>query len=247
MALIRVDTHCHTTFSQDSALDPETLVARYARMGFAAVCITDHNTLEGALAVREMAPFQVIVGEEIDSSEGELIGLFLQEVVPAGMLASETAKAIHEQGGLVVAPHPFDRFRRRRIDGATLQSIAVYLDAVEVFNSRTLLWSDNERTVSWAREKGLVMTGGSDAHSAGELGAAYVDMPAFSGASEFLSSLRQGMIVGRRSSPLTRLRLRRRKGPPASPVLKVEPPPVGARPVYRDDSNHNRSAGPALP
>jgi predicted metal-dependent phosphoesterase TrpH len=205
MPLVRVDMHSHTNYSRDSVIAPEVMAERYERAGLHAVCVTDHNTIDGAIRLQRFASWTVIVGEEISTSEGELIGLFLQRAIQPGLPALETIREIHAQGGLAVVPHPFDRLRRFRLDTAVLESVVAEIDIVEAFNSRTLLMSDNERTVSWARSKGLVMGGGSDAHTPGEIGTVYVEMPAFAGPAEFLAALRQGAVVGRRSNPFLRL------------------------------------------
>ena len=205
MPLVRVDMHCHTHYSRDSVIAPEVMAERYACAGLDVVCVTDHNTIEGALHLQRVAPFAVVVGEEISTGEGELIGLFLERTVEPGLAAAETVEAIHQQGGLAVVPHPFDRLRRFRLDSSVLESIAQQIDIVETFNSRTLLMSDNERTASWARSKGIPMGGGSDAHTPGEIGTAYVEMPSFALAQGFLAALREGIIVGRRSNPFLRL------------------------------------------
>ncbi|HET9199868.1 MAG TPA: PHP domain-containing protein [Dehalococcoidia bacterium] len=205
MPLVRVDMHCHTSYSRDSVIEPEVMSQRYVRSGLHAVCVTDHDTIDGALHMQRIAPFKVVVGEEISTHEGELIGLFLSRAVQPGLSAAETIEAIHEQGGLAVVPHPFDRLRRFRLDEAVLESVAAQVDIIETFNSRTLLMSDNERTASWAKSKGIVMGGGSDAHTPGEIGTAYVEMPPFAGPTEFLAALRQGIVVGRRSNPFLRM------------------------------------------
>ena len=98
---IRIDLHVHTCYSKDSLLSPEDVIAAAARRGLGAVAILDHNTIEGALALRDIAPFPVIVGEEIFTTEGEVAGLFLQEVIPPGLTPVQTAERIQQQGGLV--------------------------------------------------------------------------------------------------------------------------------------------------
>ena len=108
-------------------------------MGLNCIAITDHNTIVGALEVQRIAPFKVIVGEEIGSSEGEVTGLFLKEEVPRGLPPVETARRIKSQGGLVSIPHPFDRFRRGVISRRGLDDLLPYVDIVEVFNSRNNL------------------------------------------------------------------------------------------------------------
>ena len=92
--MLRVDLHMHTDYSPDSETSPERLVARCLKMGLNCIAVTDHNTIEGALEVQRIAPFLVIVGEEITSSEGEITGLFLKEAVARGLPAVETARRI---------------------------------------------------------------------------------------------------------------------------------------------------------
>src|SRR3990172_6711596 len=109
--LQRIDLHTHTHYSPDGIPSPKRFVEACHRKGLTCVAVTDHNTIRGALAVKEIAPFTVIVGEEIRSSEGEIIGLFLGEEVHAGLPAEETIERIRAQAGLVSLPHPLDRFR----------------------------------------------------------------------------------------------------------------------------------------
>ena len=193
----------HTHYSPDSEVSPERLVARCVAVGLSCIAVTDHNTIEGALAVLRIAPFTVIVGEEVASSEGEITGLFLTEMVPAGLPPVETARLIKEQGGLVSLPHPFDRFRREVISRGALDQILPYADIVEVFNSRNNLSADDRKAEAFAQEHGLLTSGVSDAHTTMELGRTYVEMPEFDGTPEgFKHALAQGTIVGRRMSPL---------------------------------------------
>ena len=200
---MKADFHMHTDFSPDSTMSPEELVARCLKVGLSCIAVTDHNTIEGALAVERIAPFMVIIGEEVASAEGEITGLFLKEEVPRGLPPVETARRIKEQGGLVSLPHPFDRFRRAVISRTALDEILPYADIVEVFNSRNNFDADNRKAYEFAQEHGLLTSGVSDAHTTFELGRTYVEMPEFDGTPEgFKSALAQGRVVGRRISPL---------------------------------------------
>lgn len=193
----------HTHFSPDSETSPEKLVARCLKVGLGCIAVTDHNTIEGALEVQRIAPFTVIVGEEVASSEGEITGLFLKEQIPKGLPPVETATRIKDQGGLVSLPHPFDRFRRAVIGRWDLEELLPYVDIVEVFNSRNNLGADDRKAFDFAEEHGLLTSGVSDAHTTYELGRTYVEMPEFDGTPEGLKqALAQGTIVGRRTSPL---------------------------------------------
>jgi len=152
-----------------------------------------------------MAPDLVIVGEEIKTEVGEIIAYFLKEEVPKGLPVQEAIARVREQGGLVGVPHPLDRLRREAMGLTHLLNIIDQVDLLEAFNARTTFPSDNRRTLDLARERGLLVTAGSDAHTAWEIGHAYVEMPAFNDKDEFLRSLAQGQIVGRLTTPLIHL------------------------------------------
>jgi hypothetical protein len=177
-------------------------VSRCLKLGINCLAVTEHNNIEGALAVQRIAPFKVIIAEEVKTTDGELTGLFLKETIPPNLTPEETIERIKAQGGLVALPHPFDRVRREPLRADARERILPHLDVIEVFNSRTTFRSDNERARRLAEELGLPMGAGSDAHSPWELGTAYVEMPDFDGPQEFLEALRQGRIVGRPANPL---------------------------------------------
>jgi predicted metal-dependent phosphoesterase TrpH len=200
--LLKADLHTHTYFSPDSLTSPDKYVQTCLQRGINCVAVTDHNDIGGALAVEKLASFRVIIGEEVESSEGEIMGLFLQEKVPAGLSPEETVRRIKEQGGLVCIPHPFDRFRGEHLAEAALMRVLPQVDIIEALNARTTFRRDNERAARFAQEHGLAMSAGSDAHSTRELGRALVEMPDFEGPREFIEALKQGRIVGRLSSPL---------------------------------------------
>jgi predicted metal-dependent phosphoesterase TrpH len=193
----------HSHFSPDSEVSPEVMAKRCADVGLDYVAVTDHNTIEGSLAVREIAPFKVIIGEEVGSASGEITGLFLKETIPAGLTALQTVERIKDQGGLVSIPHPFDRFRSHVIDTDALHEVLPYIDIVEGFNSRNNLARDDRKAQEFARTHGFIISGVTDAHTTMELGRTYVEMPEFDGSPEdFLRALAAGRIVGRRMSPL---------------------------------------------
>jgi predicted metal-dependent phosphoesterase TrpH len=201
---LRIDLHTHTHFSPDAITSPKRFVEVCQRKGITCVAVTDHDTMRGALAVQEIAPFRVIVGEEICSREGEIIGLFMSQEVPPGLSAQETVDRIRAQSGLVSVPHPLDRFRGG-IGAEGLAALAPLVDIVEVMNARTTVAKDNDKAARVAEEHGLVGVAVTDAHSAWEMGRAYVEAPAFEGPQEFLEALRWGTLVGRPSTPLVHL------------------------------------------
>jgi predicted metal-dependent phosphoesterase TrpH len=200
--VLKADLHTHTHYSRDCITSPERCVSRCLKLGINCLAVTEHNNIEGALAVQRIAPFKVIIAEEIKTADGELTGLFLKEPIPPGLTPEETIEQVKAQGGLVSLPHPFDRIRREPLRDHARERILAHLDVIEVFNSRTTFRSDNERARRLAEELGLPMGAGSDAHSPWELGTTYVEMPDFEGPQEFLEALRQGRIVGRPANPL---------------------------------------------
>jgi hypothetical protein len=188
--------HVHTCYSPDSDLSLEMLMEACWRKGLDGVAITDHNTIAGALRLRQMAPFLVIVGEEIETTRGEILGLFLEEAIPPGLSPQEAIAAVRAQGGLVGVPHPLDRLRRSAMGKASLLEIIEGIDFLEGFNSRVTFPNDNRRAQELALTWGLPITAGSDAHTAYELGRAYVELADFNYAEEFLEALKEGHVFG---------------------------------------------------
>jgi predicted metal-dependent phosphoesterase TrpH len=194
---VRVDLHSHTMWSGDSTTTPEELEEAVVESGIDVLCITDHNAVKGAEALRDRLPCRVVVGEELRTQAGELIGLFLAEHLPFGISAAEAARRIRAQGGVVYVPHPFDPMRRNLAEPALVElAEAGLLDAVETLNAKTSLPSLNERAAAFARRYELAAGAGSDAHVPAALGAAYVEMPDFDGPREFLANLAQAVVVG---------------------------------------------------
>lgn len=206
MSLVKVDMHLHTMWSGDATTTPDELAAAVSAAGLDVVCITDHSTVSGALALRSSGelPCEVIVGQESRTWEGELIGLFLSERVPAGLRPEEFCAAVREQGGLVYVPHPFDPMRHC-MKASALERLAGegLLDCVEGLNAKTSLLSLNEQAVSFAAAWGLPVGAGSDAHVPAAVGAAYVSMASFdvSSPASFLAALGSGELVGGHYDP----------------------------------------------
>jgi predicted metal-dependent phosphoesterase TrpH len=165
---------------------------RCGQVGLSAIFLTDHDGIDGAHSLVE-AGKAVIVGEEILTTEGELIGLFLKEQVPARLSPEETIAAIKEQGGLVYLEHPYDTSRRNLREEA-IERIASSIDIVEVFNGRSQP-ELNRRAEELRGTLGVAAGAGSDAHTLREIGTVYVEMEAFHGPHDFLVKLRSGRIV----------------------------------------------------
>lgn len=168
-----VELHSHTYHSRgtkifyDAVDSPVTMVRTAAKKGLGAIAITDHNIIKGALEARKHAKkhdILVIVGEEITTTNGHLLGIGIEDKIKPGMGVSETVDAIHDQGGIAVAPHPFDI----KHDGIGVD--CTKCDAVEVFNSINLERIANMRCLKFAQKRKLCVTAGSDAHSSVMIG-----------------------------------------------------------------------------
>jgi hypothetical protein len=200
--LLKADLHIHTEYSSDCNTPLEKIINRCLEIGINCIAISDHGTAEGALKMQGLAPFKVIVAEEILTPHGEIMGMFLKETIPSGLSVEQTISQIRAQGGLVCIPHPFDTFRQSALDAKMIEGIVDQIDAIEVFNSRTILLRDLTKAQAFAQKYSIHGSASSDAHTLGEIGNAYVEMAEFNGRDDFLQALRTGKIVGHRTNPL---------------------------------------------
>jgi predicted metal-dependent phosphoesterase TrpH len=200
-----VDLHNHTIHSPDSRNRLRDYERAYARGRFGVVAITDHNTVAGAMEFRERASFPVIVGQEIDTADGELIGLFLEAHVPTGRSAIETAEQIRSQGGLVYLQHPFYRLVGGRMLAEAREELRRrgLLDIVEARNGGPFTATANARALEWARASGLPHAAASDAHEPAAIGSCVSVVAAASvEAASLPQLLRTATVIDRRSPAL---------------------------------------------
>ncbi len=201
---VRVDLHLHSSASFDCRVPPLEVARRCGQLGLSPIFLTDHEGIDGARSLIE-AGEPAVIGQEILTNEGELIGLFLKKLVSSQLSAEETVAAIKDQGGLVYLEHPYDSGRRNLREDA-IERIAGQIDIVEVFNGR----SPEELRATL----GVPAGAGSDAHTLAEIGSVFVEMEAFDGAYDFLAKLRDGKVVNRRpgwKSAAQRLFVNRRR------------------------------------
>jgi len=203
--LLKADLHIHSEYSMDCSTTLEKIIKTCEKKKINCIALTDHGAIEGALKLKKIAPFQVIVGEEILTTRGEIMGLFLHEVIPSGLSIEESIRRIKEQGGLFCAQHPFDKIRPDALKSEVMDEIANQIDVVEIFNSRNPLKRSSEQAKEFARTHDLPGIAGSDAHAAFEIGNAYIEMPEFKDKNEFITALRQGKITGKRASAIGRI------------------------------------------
>lgn len=201
--MIKADLHVHTWHSIDSSMSYDNIIKTCVAKGLNCVAIADHGTTRGARDLQKIAPFKVIVCEEVRTPYGEIMGMFLQEDIPDKITVPEAIKAIRAQGGLVNIPHPFDRVRPSAFRNVRmLESIAGQIDIIEVFNSRSLFPGAEKRARAFAAKHNKVISNGSDGHSSSEVGCAFVEMADFNTREEFLTSLSSAVLHNRKSSPL---------------------------------------------
>jgi predicted metal-dependent phosphoesterase TrpH len=197
-----IELHSHSYASYDSRLKPADIVAACREKGIDQLALTDHHSIRGALELRALAPELVIVGEEIMTTQGELLAYFVEEEVPRGLTPREAIARLKDQGAAISIPHPFDRWRSGAWREADLMAILPLIDAIEVFNSRCFFMADNARALAFAQQHGKLCAVGSDAHYRLELGHAVLKVPQLpNSAAELLASLAQAESICRPSSP----------------------------------------------
>jgi predicted metal-dependent phosphoesterase TrpH len=197
--LLKADLHIHSNYSMDCQTPLDKIISRCQELKINCVAIADHGTAEGGLAMQKIAPFKVIVAEEILTTEGEIMGMFLKETIPSGITPSEAIKCIREQGGLVNIPHPFETIRGSALKDKVIDEIAKDIDLMEVLNSRSPFPANSNKARDFALEHNISAGAGSDAHTIYEIGNAYIEIPEFNTKEEFLIAVAQGKTCGKRS------------------------------------------------
>ena len=200
--MLKADLHIHTEYSMDCSMPLEKIIKRCLELKINCIAISDHGTAEGALKMQRLAPFKVIVAEEILTPDGEIMGMFLKETIPSGISIRQAISQIKAQGALVNIPHPFDSLRGLRLDSRELEELVDQIDTMEVFNAREPFRNPTIKAQTFTQKHDIPGTVGSDAHTIGEIGNACIDMPQFNSRDEFLQVLRAGKVVGHRTNPL---------------------------------------------
>jgi predicted metal-dependent phosphoesterase TrpH len=203
-----LDLHNHTDRSYDAVNTLVHYERAYAEGRFHVLGVTDHNRMDGALELAEQASFPVILGMEVDTADGELVGLFLREALPLGLPAGETAARIRDQGGLVYVQHPFYPFVHRPLSRKAREALADagLIDIVEGLNGGPFARRYDLRAQVWAQELGLPLGAGSDAHDPEGIGRCAAAVPPGPvDATTLPGLLRQGELVDRRRNSLAQL------------------------------------------
>ena len=176
----KADLHIHSTHSDGTGTIPAIMEYVATQTDLKVIAITDHNTIEGALFAKELEDLydiEVVIGEEVSTTEGHVLGLFLTEEIPQGLTPLETIRRISDQGGIAIIPHPFSSrgifgpFGRSSFTAA-LSELA--FNALEVYNSVPYLgWANRVAAKMFRGGHGIAAVGGSDAHMVHSVGRGY--------------------------------------------------------------------------
>lgn len=220
-AHVLFDMHVHSCYSHDSALSIRNIIRSYERHDILPL-VCDHNAIAGSERVYaglcDLDPgIPHILAEEITTSDGEIIGLFLNDQIRPFLSVEETLDAIRDQGGISIVPHPFCSFRSGAIRRAALDRTIGRIDIIEGFNARMQSDDENLRAQSYAARHGKPVSAGSDAHTFLELSRNYVILEPFFSPADLLRNLRQAEIRFHRTNPVIHyvtqiVRFARRKG-----------------------------------
>jgi predicted metal-dependent phosphoesterase TrpH len=197
--MFKVDLHTHSVVSPDGSITADQYHRAIGSNLLDVIAITDHNRIDFAQELAHKMGDIIIVGEEIMSTAGEIIGLFLKKVVEPGLTPQETIKQIKDQGGLVYIPHPFETVRKG-LHPSTLSEIIDYIDVIEICNGRAFFQNKSQQAVVWARINGKRGAASSDAHGFRGLGTTYMSFPEKPTRDNFLELLSAGVPMTSRPS-----------------------------------------------
>lgn len=170
--MFKVDLHTHSIASPDGGISARQYEQALTSGRLDVIAITDHNSTEFALLMQQQLGDRIIVGEEIMTTRGEIIGLYLTQTIPSGLSPAETIDQIRAQGGIVYIPHPFETIRSG-LTPQTLEEIADTIDLIEICNGRAFLQNRSSQTVVWSRLNNVVGAASSDAHGSLGIGKTY--------------------------------------------------------------------------
>lgn len=197
---MKVDFHCHTHYSSDSLTPVTSLIQAARKRGLDKIVVTDHNSITGALEAHKLAPDLVIVGEEVQTTQGEFLAAFVIDPLPKRLSPEEALKRLKEQGAFISISHPFDP-QRSGWPLETLEWLVPQLDAVEVLNARVLNAEYNRLAAEFARAHNLPGNAGSDGHHPSEIGRVYSEVPDFQDAASLREAIKSARHFGKISSP----------------------------------------------
>lgn len=186
---IKIDLHTHSVASPDGALTASNYKQMLDGGQLDYIAITDHNTVDYALRVQAELGERIIVGEEIKTTEGEIIGLYLQQTIPKGLTPQQAAAAIRQQGGIVCIPHPFETVRSG-MTKQSLEAIAEDVDIIEVHNGRAIFQNRSKLAYAWAVTHDCAGVANSDSHGMSGWGRTYTTIDAMPSRETLVSLLK---------------------------------------------------------
>ncbi len=188
-----IDTHIHSSYSDDSRMTPKEIIDRSREIGLDAVAIADHNSIKGSLEgikeSKDMDDFIVIPSMEVSTLKGHIVALGIQEEIKPRMSPEETIDMIRDQGGIAIVPHPFVRYREGLCDYVK----ELDMDAIETLNSRYIFGYSNWKAKKLAEERGIPQIGASDAHFLGAIGSCITEIDA----DYSVDSILKGILSGK--------------------------------------------------
>jgi predicted metal-dependent phosphoesterase TrpH len=197
---IRLEVHTHTKYSHDSSLNKWLYLFMLKIRKINTIAITDHNEISGAIEFKDFLErygINVIIGEEIFTNKGEVIGLFLSQKIEPGKSVRDTILEIKKQGGIVYIPHPYDEKRYKTVlPEEEIKNNIDLIDIIEIHNGRNICsyFSDHQLSIANKYPSALKLVG-SDAHTFIELGRNYNIIEQFNTPEEFISNLKTVFFV----------------------------------------------------
>lgn len=173
--MYKIDLHTHSTASPDGGISKEQYIKLLDEKMLDFVAVTDHNTIKVAKELHKLLGNKIIIGEEITTAQGEIVGLFLKSVIAPNQSLLDTVEQIKVQGGVVYVPHPFETVRKG-IKQVDLDTIARLVDVVEVYNGRAVAQNKGPKAAVWARLQKKVTAASSDAHGVKGVGTVYTSI-----------------------------------------------------------------------
>lgn len=192
--MFKIDLHTHSTASPDGGITQQQYAHALRTNQLDLIAVTDHNRIDAALELHQSLGDRIIVGEEIMTTNGEIIGLYLEQPVRAGLSPLETIRQIKDQGGIVYIPHPFESVRSG-LPPSVLEEIMDDIDIVEVCNGRAFLQNRSSQAMVWAKLNRIIGAASSDAHGVRGLGKTYTRVPEVPQKDGLLKVMAQGIPV----------------------------------------------------
>ena len=197
--MIKVDLHTHSEASKDGGIRPGQYAKLLKNETLDVIAITDHDRIDFAVGMQKaLGADKIIVGQEVTTTDGDILGLYLTKEIPAGLSPKEAVDQIHSQKGLVCVPHPFETVRKG-ISRETLEIITSDVDIIEGFNGRALVQNYGSEAIRWAKTNGKHYVASSDAHGYKGAGKTYTEIQKHpKTATELLSALHEARLVNGR-------------------------------------------------